>query len=239
MGKVTHKDIYKNQALKYDKFATKSFSWKYIEKPSLDRYLNKYLNSNSKILDAGCGSGRVIKYLISKGVKQRNIVGIDASTELLKIANNDFQNVKFINSNIVNSQFKSNSFDIIISTMVMHYLNNKGLEKSLKSFYTWSKNNGIIFILVTHPVRLAANDLSQYFVRGWKLEKTPWGTMNPNYRRTASDYINAVIKAGFNIISIAEPEISGTTNKKSLDFKKYSSWPSRLVIVAKRIKAKY
>jgi len=137
-------DIYKKQAKIYTDFANESFSWKYIEKPSLERHLKKYLKPGAKILDAGCGSGRVIRYLISKDTKQKNITGVDINKEMLQIARNDFRAVRLINSGISNAKFKDSSFDMIISTMVIHYLDNQKLAKSLSNFYKWSKNTGII-----------------------------------------------------------------------------------------------
>ena len=49
-----------------------------------DKFLN-YLPINSNILDLGCGSGRDSKYFIEKG---HNIIAIDGSQELCKVAEN-------------------------------------------------------------------------------------------------------------------------------------------------------
>ena len=59
-------DFYKHQAKKYAKFAENSFTWKFIEKPSFEKHIGKELKNDWKVLDAGCGEGRVIEFLLSK-----------------------------------------------------------------------------------------------------------------------------------------------------------------------------
>lgn len=60
-------------------------------------YLNDLiaqLPTNATILDLGCGTGNpILKYLISKKL---NVVGVDASSEMLKIAKTNFPAVEFI-----------------------------------------------------------------------------------------------------------------------------------------------
>ncbi len=79
--------LYKDQALKYSSFANDSFSWHYLEKPLLDKLLSSLSFKKPKVLDAGCGMGRTLKYLVDKKIPKENITGVDISSEMLVIAN--------------------------------------------------------------------------------------------------------------------------------------------------------
>ena len=64
-----------------------------IEKNYLDDLINR-LPSGASVLDLGCGTGNpILKYLISKNL---NVIGVDASTEMLKIAQTNFPSTEFI-----------------------------------------------------------------------------------------------------------------------------------------------
>lgn len=76
---------------------------------------SKNFNYDSKVLDAGCGNGKNIKYFNDKC----NIIGIDNCSDFVKICNDRGYNV--INSDIRNLSFENNSFDFIISIAVIHH----------------------------------------------------------------------------------------------------------------------
>jgi SAM-dependent methyltransferase len=63
------------------------------EKTYLDDLL-KRVPLNASILDLGCGSGKpILEYLVNQNV---NILGIDASTQMLELARLNFPDTKFI-----------------------------------------------------------------------------------------------------------------------------------------------
>jgi len=87
-----------------------------IVKPKLD-LIKKYINLNSKsILDVGSGNGYFAYYLS----KYANVVGADISETLLK-ANPLSKKVKCDAQNL---PFKKDSFDIVISSNLLHHVNN-------------------------------------------------------------------------------------------------------------------
>jgi len=104
----------------YDRIAeyfstTRAFLWRELIP------LMKYVRPGDKILDLGCGNGRLFSLL-----KDRNIeyVGVDSSKELIKIAKekNKEGNPKFIVEEALDLPFSENYFDRIYSIAVLHHI---------------------------------------------------------------------------------------------------------------------
>jgi trans-aconitate methyltransferase len=226
--------LYRDQAQQYSNFANDSFSWKYLEKPLLDKVLDSSSFKSKEILDAGCGMGRTLKYLLDKGVSKNNILGVDISEDMLKIAKKNVPVVKTLKTDLAKFNTK-NKFDLILCTHVLHYLDNEDFIKTLKNFYKLLKNKGILFFVVTHPVRTTRHNLAEYFKNDWIVDHTPWGTTSPLFIRTVADMVNETINAGFRIVSIEEPSVSLSAKKVDLvNFLKYSCCPSRVAIIAQK-----
>lgn len=227
-------DQYKNEADIYSKFSRSSFSWKYIERPAFDKYLSKLLKRRTRVLDAGCGEGRTIDYLIGKGIDPKNIVGIDSSKSMLAIAKSSFFETKLINDDI--SIFRSDlkNFDLIISCMVLFYLNPRQLNKALRNFCHYLHKGGKLFYITGHPFRLVEGQSSRYLQRGKVTLDTPWGTKMKHYHHTIADFVNATIRAGFKLDYLDEPKLTGGEEENQEEFVRYSSYPSRLVVLASK-----
>lgn len=226
--------LYKDQALEYSNFANESFSWNYLEKPLLDKFLSSISSKNPRVLDAGCGMGRTLRYLLDKKIPKENIVGVDISNEMLTIAKKDVPEVKTIKSDLAKFEMKD-KFDVIICTHVLHYLDEVGFKKTLRNFYKLLKPQGILIFVITHPVRTTRHNLAEYFKRDWIVDHTPWGTTSPLFLRPVSDIVNETIKAGFTIRSLEEPNVPLSAKKSDLtNFLKYSCCPSRIAVVASK-----
>lgn len=64
-----------------------------LEKLYLDE-LTDHLNEDATILDLGCGTGKpIMDYLLNKGL---NVVGVDASSEMLARAKRNFPSIEFV-----------------------------------------------------------------------------------------------------------------------------------------------
>lgn len=228
------KDVY--DAKKYASFSAKSFSWKYMEKPLIKRLLKNKIG-NIKIIEAGCGDGRVVEFLIEMGAKEDKITGIDISRELVEIGKNKFPDVRWIKSSIgvEIGVIERGTTDLVISSMVLDYMDNEAYEKFLENGYKWLKKSGRLLITIPHPVRFKADKMEDYFVRGKDKNVTPWGETVYYFHRTVSDYINRVIKAGFEIEELIEmevPEEAKVDDKEA--YERYTRGPMRLAIWAKR-----
>lgn len=90
--KKEQKNVYKV----YDKIAAwfaENNRTELIEKKHLDEMISK-IKADAEVLDVGCGNGKpIFSYLVEKGF---NVMGVDASLEMLKIAKNNFPAANFI-----------------------------------------------------------------------------------------------------------------------------------------------
>jgi len=86
----------------------------------LDQILKDLYQPGAKILDAGCGSGRNLKWFYESGFE---IHGTDTDTEPLLRCKELYptQKENFIEANIEKMPYKANSFDHVICNAVLHF----------------------------------------------------------------------------------------------------------------------
>ena len=125
---------YKWDAKEYEKHSQGQQKWarELIEKISL--------KGTENVLDLGCGDGKVTAD-IAKIVSEGSIIGVDNSTEMIKLAKDRhseviYPNLKFQQMDAVNLNF-NDCFDLIFSNAVLHWVTDqkpviKGMFKSLK-----------------------------------------------------------------------------------------------------------
>ncbi|MBI2327432.1 class I SAM-dependent methyltransferase [Candidatus Curtissbacteria bacterium] len=229
--------VYSEQAKSYIDFAPTSFSWQFIEKPAFDRHLRDLCRPQVRVLDAGCGSGRIIEHLINNGIQPDNVTGVDISQNMLDEARKKLPEVKLIQADLVDADLPTNHFDLITAAMVFHYLDEEGLKRMMANFHKWLKSDGVLFYVTTHPIRIVNDNLSLYQKRGWRNEKTPWGSETPFFHRTTADFINETISAGFTIDMIDEPDVAKEGERTNPEeYSKYTSFgASRLVVRARKV----
>jgi len=98
------------------------------------------------ILDAGCGSGIVSRYL-AKTHPTSSVVGCDFSeirvAQAAEIAKG-IKNLHFRKENLTQLDFDHSSFDAIACRFVLEHLNETDLPKVISEFYRCLRPNGII-----------------------------------------------------------------------------------------------
>lgn len=147
MKKETAQKILEETERSYNSIATdfnqtRNYLW-----PGLKDF-KKYIKSGDKILDLGCGNGKLRLLFKETDI---DYVGVDNSSELLKIAekrlNFKLPRQKFIKANILNLPFPDNSFDVVFFVAVLHHIPSKIFRQQvLREIRRVLKPNGILIM---------------------------------------------------------------------------------------------
>ena len=107
--------------------------------------LNYLSDKDYEILEAGCGSGRVVKYLSDMGFN--NVHGIELNHDIVRIQNAKYPELDIQQGDILDLPYGKNFFDIILSYGVIEHFP-AGLEAPLRSFLEALKPNGVAVVTV-------------------------------------------------------------------------------------------
>ncbi len=104
----------------YNNFAgefsdTRQYLWDDL-KPLL-----KYTRNGDKVLDLGCGNGRLYQLFDGMSI---DYIGLDASEELIKKAQEKFPEVNFAVGDMRELPFPDDRYDVIYSIAAFHHLDN-------------------------------------------------------------------------------------------------------------------
>ena len=149
------------------------------------------IKASSSVLDIGCGIGGPARFLSSElGCK---VAGIDLIADFVNVGNSLTDqvglsdNVKLIEASALNIPFADNSFDV--SYMIHVGMNIADKDVLFSEAFRVTKPGGVFGI---YDVMLLGNCELQY--------PLPWAVEEDgNAIASATDYISALIKAGFSL----------------------------------------
>lgn len=179
-------DKFSNSAKNYDEFATAQKE----AAETLFHLTSPYLKADSKILDLGSGSS-----FLAKKFNQKNnqIFEIDLAFNMLNLWQNRPENILAIQADIENLPFKNNSFDLLVSSFSLQWLNS--FDQAFESFYELLKKDGILSFCI--PNNESLQEL--------KIASLESGcNFNFNNLPKIEDLLSGLIKAGFVEKNIAE-----------------------------------
>lgn len=114
------------------------------------------LSDGDTISDWGCGGGDSLKVL-DKYFKKRNLainfIGIDATPSTIEFArktNQEYQNINFRLADVLAENFRSQEFDVVISSLFTHHFDNDKWVVLIKTMIASSKKAVIINDLHRH-----------------------------------------------------------------------------------------
>jgi len=160
--------------------------------------LDKYVKAGDKVLDIGCGNGRLFGYLLER-VKNFSYVGIDVSEKLIDIAKGftwrlilqeDAQppSVDFKVFNGINIPYPTNSFDAVFCLATLPHLPCEELRlKFLQNIKKAVKPGGLLIItcwnlwqfkFISNQIKMIANFITDKISGkgryGWGDFYIPW-----------------------------------------------------------------
>lgn len=202
--------------------------------------------NNKRVLDLGCGFGWHCRYVIEQGAK--SVIGIDISERMLNEAkkNTQCESIEYIKKPIEDIDYSEGTFDLVISSLAFHYL--ESCEEVFNKVNTCLASGGNFIFSVEHPI-FTSNErqdwyyddegnvlhwpIDKYFEEG--IRKTSFlGEQVTKYHRTITSYINSLLKSGFEIVEICEPEPDPKLLNRSLAMKHELRRPMFLIISARK-----
>jgi SAM-dependent methyltransferase len=182
------------------------------------------------VLDAGCGEGYNTRLLAQGGAQ---VTGVDISPRMIELARAEEEReplgIRYETASFSDlSLFGGGTFDAVVSSMAL--MDAADLEGALREFQRVLRVGSDLFFSVTHPCFMTKGFdwlhdgdgkatrllVSGYFdaepwVERWRFNPAPEGTplfAIPVFPRALSNYVNALVDAGFALREIREPQPS-------------------------------
>ena len=174
-----------------------------------------------------------------------SVTGLDISGNLIEIAKKENPKIKFYVGNAAKSPFKNSQFNLVSSSLMVHYF--KNLKPLFKEVSRILKKKGFFVFSMHHPIMEISGKLNVKGIKGSLLKpyfhnnKYLWTLHKKinlvSYHHTLENIINSLNDSGFVIERILEPKASEKTKK--INKKMYyrtNLRPSFLIIKARKEK---
>lgn len=139
------------------------------------KVFKKYVKNSDRVLDLGCGNGRLFDLFKSK---QIDYIGVDNSESLINFAQRKHSKAKFILSDVLSLPFFDHEFDVVISVAALHHIPSQELRiKAFKELKRVLKKNGTAIITVWNlrQLKLILKYKLWHLIFGFRKEKMDKG----------------------------------------------------------------
>ncbi len=197
-----------------------------------------------RVLDLGCGFGKMCRYAIDSGAA--TVVGIDISAKMLAKARSDTpdQRITYVRSALEDLSFAPASFDVVVSSLAFHYV--ERFDSICANVKSWLVAGGAFVFSVEHPMVTAfpvgaylkgKGEKEHWPIDNYKLEgirHTQWFIDDViKYHRSIETYVNTLIDNGFAIVRLLEPEATAAAIRERPELREESRRPTFMMISAR------
>jgi ubiquinone/menaquinone biosynthesis C-methylase UbiE len=128
------------------------------------------LDSDSAVLDAGCGDGWLTQMLLGKF---EEAIGIDASGDLIAAAQKNYPKISFTVADLTEPlPFEDNQFEIAILNMVLHNIPDQ--PRALNNLRKVLKADSNLFVIMPNPYYTFPAAVWKHGLGRWLLRRNPW-----------------------------------------------------------------
>ncbi|MGM0845686.1 MAG: class I SAM-dependent methyltransferase [Bacillota bacterium] len=211
---------------------TKSIYNSEYERPAMMKQIPTDLK-DKEVLDAGCAAGWYTHQLINRGAK---VVAVDISLEMVESTKRRVADKAQVLCLDLEKPlpFQGKSFDYIISSLTLHYL--EDWDHIFSELHRILKPEGVFLFSVHHPmtdISLLENPAyfsTQLIIDTWSKEGKTFEV--PFYRRPLQDIINKTASR-FTLKEIIEPQPTMNFKKRAPEsYKKLMRRPNFLIVKA-------
>ena len=214
------------------------------EWPALKQMLPEFNGKN--VLDLGCGYGWHCVYAKMNGAI--SVTGIDISEKMLSKAKEKStgMDIEYIRTPIEDYSYPQSKFDIVISSLAFHYIEN--LQDIFSKVNRTLKPDGNFVFSCEHPVFTSEGSQQWYADKSGKILHFPvdnyfcegrcdalfLGEHVVKYHRTLTTYIKLLLKNGFEIQDFTVPSPTAEMLDKYAEMKDELRRPMMMIISAKK-----
>jgi ubiquinone/menaquinone biosynthesis C-methylase UbiE len=156
-------------------------------------------------VDVGCGEGRLTRVLRERGYR---VVAVDRSPTLIRLAHEEDPSGDYRLGTPDDLPLEDGEADLAVASMT--YQDLEQVEPALQEARRVLGPGGVLVASILHPA-MSGDARSHYFSRGrfsTPSKRYPELVM-PGTHRTVSDYVMALLDAGFVLEALSEPEPNG------------------------------
>ena len=163
-----------------------------------ERYLKRLLPgiAGRSVLDAGCGSGRWLRYLANHD--PNSLTGSDPSSEMLRVAASKETSAELFVASCDRMPFPCESFDLILSSFVLSYVDD--LSRCAAELHRVARPGCDLFLSDMHPETWRALGWNRSFAVGSRTVELDASSFAVN------DIVAAFTQAGWIVCAAVSPE---------------------------------
>lgn len=212
---MSNKRQWNKIAKKYSELVSRSDDSVYHKKlvPLVIKMIQDY-SIGKKVLDVGCGDGYLSNLLDERGYE---VLGVDVSGELIKIAKSRYKNPKFLQMNASKiEEHLEDQYKIIVSNFSLHSMADKEARGFLASTKRLLGKNGLLVFSIAHPCFYLKSS-QDYFVGKSKnlmiddykkksifKKNIGYGVYCKHFHRSLSWYFGTCFRLGYECIDFRE-----------------------------------